>query len=115
MCLSSQAMGQTNDSSSPFETLPADLIHRVLLYLDPADIPPARLVCSYLAAIGIEYGYQDFSICFKRKRFQRLVNIASHPQISKRARSLHYHARQFIQLRVFKCWQSPTKCISLRD
>lgn len=103
----------TINGVSAFESLPAELIHRVFWYLDLADVPNTRLTCSYLAAIGIGHGYQDFSICYKREHFQRLVHIARHPQISKTARSLHYHPRQFNKLRAFKSWQSRTTCAAI--
>lgn len=99
---------------SALESLPVELLHRILFYLQTQDILSNRLTSSTLAAVGIEY-LQAFSICFKREHLHRLIDIANHPIISKRARSLYYYGRPLDSLRNFDNWSKLPPCPILRS
>lgn len=72
------------------QTLPIELLHLVFDHLSLQDVPAARKTCSALAHVGTHHFGDEVPLVYHRDKFQALCEIAKHPQISKRMRSLFY-------------------------
>ncbi|KAK5119599.1 hypothetical protein LTR85_007428 [Meristemomyces frigidus] len=86
-------------------TLPSELLHCVFESLDVHDVVAARATCSVLAAIGIEYMLEEVPLVYKRDRFERLLDIAKHPYLSGKVRSLFFQCDRFTTGESFEEWQ----------
>lgn len=51
-----------------------------------------RQTCSLLVSIGLDHFSDEVSLVFHRDRFRAITEIAAHPKLSKRMRSLFYMA-----------------------
>jgi hypothetical protein len=74
-------------------TLPPELLHKIVSYLDSrVQLVAMRETCSLLASIGLDHFNDEVSLVYHRKRFRAITEIAAHPKLSKRMRSLFYMA-----------------------
>jgi hypothetical protein len=72
------------------QTLPTELIHLIFDQLPLQDVLTARKTCSTLADLGIDHFGDQVPLVYRRDKFRALGEIAEHPSISKRMRSLFY-------------------------
>ena len=78
--------------------MPAELVHMICSYLTPIQVASIRIVSSMIAAIGLEYIATTVTLTFKEDSFDRLLEIAHHPVISKYVYSLNYEHDTFVVL-----------------
>ena len=88
------------DSSphSPLLELPAELLHTIFAHLDLEDVLTARKACSTLAAIGVDHFGDEVALVYHHEKFKALTQIAKHPGLAKRMRSLFYAVDRFKEL-----------------
>jgi hypothetical protein len=72
------------------ETLPTELLHMIFGQLSLQDVREARKTSRLLATIGVDHLGDEISLVHHRDHFRTLREIAEHPRISKRIRSLYY-------------------------
>ncbi len=70
--------------------MPAELVHMICSYLTPIQVASIRIVSGMIAAIGLEYIATTVTLTLKEDSFDRLLEIAHHPVISKYVYSLIY-------------------------
>lgn len=73
-----------------FQTLPPELLHVIFSELDLKDILAIRTTCSVFASVGLDYLEDEIPLMFHRGKFRALTEIAEHPKLSKKMRSLFY-------------------------
>ena len=81
---------RTGPAKFPLSRLPVELLHVICSYLTPTQVASIRTVSSLIAAIGLEYIATTVILTLKEDSFDRLLEIAHHPVISKYVHSLHY-------------------------
>lgn len=92
-------------SHSSLLELPPELLHRIFSFLeDGPDISAARATCSLLAVVGADYLLEMIPLVWKSQRMQRLFDIAHHPVLSQRVRSLYFQADRLKPGMTFKEW-----------
>jgi hypothetical protein len=74
------------------QTLPTEILHLVFDQLSLHDVLTARKTCSILAHVGIDHFGDEIPLVYHRDKFRALCEIAEHPEISKRMRSLFYRS-----------------------
>ena len=70
----------------------------IFSYLTPTEIAGMRLMSSNIAAIGLEYIATTVTLTLQEDSFDRLLDIAHHPVVSKSVRNLHYERGSFSRL-----------------
>lgn len=83
---------------SPLLELPAELLHTIFAHLDLEDVSIARKTCSTLATIGVDHFGDEVALVYHREKFKTLTQIAKHPGLAKRMRSLFYLVDRFKEL-----------------
>ena len=78
--------------------LPAELLHNVFAHLDLQGVLAARKTCTTLASIGIDHFGDEVALVYHREKFKALTQIAEHPVLAKRMRSLFYLVDRFKEL-----------------
>ncbi|KAM0710479.1 hypothetical protein Q7P35_002842 [Cladosporium inversicolor] len=93
------------DSSlhSPLVELPAELLHNVFAHLDLQGVLAARKTCTTLASVGIDHFGDEVALVYHREKFKALTQIAEHPILAKRMRSLFYLVDRF-KARTYEVW-----------
>ncbi len=81
---------RTEPAKFPLNRMPAELVHMICSYLTPIEVASIRVVSSTIAAIGLEYIATTVTLTLKEDSFDRLLEIAHHPVISKYVYSLNY-------------------------
>lgn len=81
--------------NSPLLNLPTELLQTIFSNLDITDVLAARKACSTLASVGIDYFGDEMPLVYDRDKFKALTQIAQHPRLSKRMRSLFYVVDRF--------------------
>lgn len=69
-------------------SLPPALLHNIFGHLKLMDFLASRLTCSLMATIGLDRFGDKVPLIFKREKLQALTEIAKHPTLAKRIRSL---------------------------
>ena len=67
-------------------------------YLTPTEIASMRLISSNIAAIGLSYIAVTVTLTLQEDSFNRLLDIAHHPVVSKSVRNLCYEHGSFANL-----------------
>ena len=67
-------------------------------YLTPTEIASTRLMSSNIAAIGLKYIAISVTLTLQEDSFDRLLDIAHHPVVSKSVRNLYYEHGSFSNL-----------------
>jgi len=75
---------------SMLTSLPPELLHNILSGLDTASLSSARLTCRLFSILGLDHFGDEIPLVFHRDKFRALAEIAAHPVLSKRMRSLYY-------------------------
>ena len=70
--------------------MPVELVHMICGYLNPVEVASIRIISGTIAAIGLEYIATTVTLSLEENSFDRLVEIAHQPVISKYVYSLHY-------------------------
>lgn len=70
--------------------MPVELVRMICDYLTPIEIASIRSVSRTIAAIGLEYIATTVTLTLKEESFDRLLEIAHHPVVSKYVRNLRY-------------------------
>ena len=83
--------------------LPAELLHTIFAHLNIKDVLAARKSCSTLASIGLDHFGDEVPLVYHREKFKALTDIAQHPVLAKRMRSLFYVVDRF-EKRSFEQW-----------
>jgi len=73
-----------------FQTLPPELLHVIFSELTLKDILAVRTICSIFASVGLDYLEDEIPLMFHRDEFRALTEIAEHPKLSNKMRSLFY-------------------------
>jgi len=74
--------------------LPPELLHGIYGYLDATSMAHCRLVCSKLAIICAENLSGKLHLPYQLQRFRGLADFCENPIITKRMRTLIYHANR---------------------
>lgn len=69
-------------------SLPPELLHNIFAWLDLKDALAARLTSSLLATVGLDYFGDEIPLVFQRDKLRAVTEIAKHPELAKRMRSL---------------------------
>lgn len=94
------------------DTLSREILHMICAQLEYWDVPPFRLVNRDCAAIGLEYLVPDIGIHlhrnnYKMHSFGRLLNISSHPIMSRGVRELYYDSHILDSpMKDFETWKA---------
>lgn len=75
---------------SMLTSLPAELLHGILSGLDTASLSTARLTCRLFSILSLDHFGDEISLVFHCDKFRALTEIAAHPVLSERMRSLYY-------------------------
>ena len=70
-------------------------MHMIFGYLTPTEIASMRLMSSNIAAIGLKYIAVTVTLILQEDSFNRLLDIAHHPVVSKSVRNLYYEYGSF--------------------
>lgn len=70
--------------------MPVELLHVICGYLTPLEVASIRIMGNRIAAIGLEYIDTTVTLTMEEESFDRLLEIAHHPVISKYVHTLHY-------------------------
>ena len=70
--------------------MPVELVRMICSYLTPTQVASIRSVSRTIAAIGLEYIATTVTLTLKEESFDRLLDIAHHPVVSKYVQSLRY-------------------------
>ena len=70
-------------------------MHMIFDYLTPTEIASMRLMSSTIAAIGLKYIAITVTLKLQEDSFNRLLDIAHHPVVSKSVRNLCYEHGSF--------------------
>lgn len=70
--------------------MPVELVRMICNYLTPTQVASIRFVSRTIAAIGLEYIARTVTLTLKEESFDRLLEIAHHPGVSKYVQSLRY-------------------------
>lgn len=70
--------------------MPVELVRMICDYLTPTQVASIRCVSRTIAAIGLEYIATTVTLTLKEESFDRLLEIAHHPVVSKYVQSLRY-------------------------
>jgi len=79
-----------SSARSRLQALPTEILHLVFDHLPLQDLLTTRKVCSFFAHVGIDHFGDEIPLVYHRNKFRALCEIAGHPEISKRMRSLFY-------------------------
>lgn len=85
--------------------LPPELLHNIFECLQLRDVRSARLSCCLLARIGLDHFNDQVPLVFTRDKFTALTEIAEHPVIAKRMRSLWW-AFGMLKHKDYAAWNS---------
>lgn len=72
------------------DDLPSEVVHQVFSYLNFKDATATRLMNKRFADIGAEYLETQFRFFTEKGSLQRLRNLAKHPGMSKRIKTIVY-------------------------
>jgi hypothetical protein len=72
------------------QMLPAELLHSIFEWLDIADVLVMRRTCEMMARIGLDHFGSKVALIVHRDKFRALTEIAKHPLLSSRMKSLFY-------------------------
>lgn len=65
-------------------------MHNIFGWLEVKDVLATRLTCSLLATVGLDHYGDEIPLVFQRDKFRAVTEIAKHPELAKRMRSLFY-------------------------
>ena len=82
----------------PLHRLPAEIVHMIFGYLTPTEIASMRSMSSNIAAIGLKHIARTVTVTLQEDSFDRLLDIAHHPVVSKSVRNLCYEYGSFSSL-----------------
>jgi hypothetical protein len=88
---------------SPLLSLAPELLHNIFTHLDLKSVLAARKSCLTLASIGIDHFGDEVALVYHREKFNALTQIAQHPVLAKRMRSLFYVVDRFKELTYEEC------------
>lgn len=86
----SQAYDTEPSSHSALEKLAPELLHCIFEYLPLDDVLSLRRTCIRLSSAGLDYFGTEVPLVAHHDKFQALTEIAKHPVLSKRMKSLFY-------------------------
>jgi hypothetical protein len=72
------------------QMLPAELLHSIFEWLDIADVLVMRRTCEMMARIGLDHFGSEVALIVHRDKFRALTEIAKHPLLPSRMKSLFY-------------------------
>lgn len=70
--------------------MPVELLHMICGYLTRLEVASIRIMGNAIATVGLEYIATTVTLTLKEESFDRLLEIAHHPVISKYVHTLHY-------------------------
>ena len=85
-----KACGFERPQHSPLETLAPELLHCILVYLPLKDVLTLRRTCIILSSAGLDYFGTEVPLVSHYDKFRALKEIAKHPVLSKRMKSLFF-------------------------
>jgi hypothetical protein len=74
-----QGLVPQSAAGSPLQALVPKLLHHVFEHLHVADVKAARVTCSALASVGLDYLGRKVTLVYHRDIFAKLEEIAQHP------------------------------------
>jgi hypothetical protein len=75
---------------SLLKSLPPELLHNILSNLDPTSLLNTRLTCHLLSILGLDHFGDEIPLVFHRAKLRNVTEIATHPVLSQRMKSLYY-------------------------
>ena len=70
--------------------MPVELVRMICSYLTPTQVASIRSISRTIAAIGLEYIATTVTLTLNEESFDRLLDIAHHPVVSKYVQNLRY-------------------------
>lgn len=86
----SRLLARTGPANFPLDRMPVELVRMICSYLTPTQVASIRFLNKTIAAIGLEYIATTVTLTLKEESFDRLLEIAHHPILSKHVQTLRY-------------------------
>ena len=86
----SKACATERSPRSALEQLAPELLHCILGYLPLEDVLTLRRTCIILSSVGLDYFDTEVPLVSHYDKFRALKEIAKHPMLSMRMKSLFY-------------------------
>lgn len=77
------SFGRAKSPIFPLERMPVELLHMISARLGPTDVAKMRVISRKIAYIGLQYLVPTFHLKLKRSSYDRLLEIAHHPVLSR--------------------------------
>ena len=78
----------------PIDSLPAELVHMICVYLKPKELANLRLVSRLAGPISLQYMVPEFRLINAKNSFEQLKALAEHPIASKYVTSFVFEAEK---------------------
>jgi len=89
----------SREAKSTLLCLPTELLYIVFEHIEkPSDVAALRATRSVLADVGLCYLLDEVALVYHSDKFRALKDIAAHPILAKRVKSLNFQADRFRKL-----------------